>query len=1025
MASKEPLLIDLDQARSATALPLDQQLFREQFDQVIALVNDFAARGTARRTDRAGGGGGSPDDVLHEAILIAGARGSGKTTFILSLGEVLSKQSGGRIAALRPLDPTMVDGDTVFIAAVIANVLRHVEEFLRRDRGPKSEALQRSLERLSDGLLASSNAAWERSLLQAGSSSAFAERLVTFARGGLRLREVFAEFLGAAADLCGATIFVQPIDDVDTAGPQAHTVLETVRRYLTNARVLPIITGDLIQFRQVLLAARLQEVEVLWKHDPVKGSHGADAVRGAEALADQYLLKLVRPERRFQLRSAREALSEREVTVDSPGGKFDLEVLLRGAVDWTDPRPKYATPQALLPENTRLLRALLLWATARADRPIQPWEPKDFVDLLLLDDQAQRLSRWSASGLQELTAGRFAPFRDWVLADGSPRSRLALEPPKLPVGDEWSEALVCRSAAGVLRARFLKDSLLPLSYFFEVAWPADLAGAGVVDPGKVKRLVEPGAARHTAARILAERWDSSTASPSVQPGMARLPNATARTKGTDSLRHRWWHMRHTPARLGPLPWLRWLWGDGPDTDRRDYVWQLLVQARRNSGREVERADTTWLFEPEIERLLLSEKRPTQRALFRFVMAWFRGRVGVATGGSQVLDLGIGLAAVLDLATRYRALSVDDRTDDEVRLMLDRGLYRPDDGVLAARTAASAGSPTADDDEDLIEGADGDVEASELPDAFVASVKAWLDAAVNTPPVANPVRPAVMARWATLWRETQEAQADPKRAQAWCVGSFLSRGVLGMLNALLIAEASGSGRPMRDERSMVSSLKLDGVPGEGGLPGNYSAFGKLAVNLGRVRGGATVASGDLPLFDLIARCPILTLVLLPEWRELLSPAQAVVTREYARVGLGEDERGSMDLAVLLHALPLMQAAPRVDAVPNDSASRDWAERVGLQSAPDFDRGAPRDVVSSDAQWAILDSLAEGDPLLDSFANTQARKTFVSQVRQKKNFRNPMFFKTPARREHYAALFEHVLLPRWKVSQVDAPSPTSST
>src|SRR5688572_13544527 len=47
------------------------------------------------------------DEHIHEAITILGTRGSGKTTFLLSLREYFSKHS--KIQILNNIDPTLVE----------------------------------------------------------------------------------------------------------------------------------------------------------------------------------------------------------------------------------------------------------------------------------------------------------------------------------------------------------------------------------------------------------------------------------------------------------------------------------------------------------------------------------------------------------------------------------------------------------------------------------------------------------------------------------------------------------------------------------------------------------------------------------------------------------------------------------------------------------------------------------------------------------------------------------------------------
>jgi hypothetical protein len=64
-------------------------------------------------------------------------------------------------------------------------------------------------------------------------SEAFAvlQKYDTDRSGGIELAERFESFCRAAANLLGADMLLQPLDDVDLAGPEAYTTLEAVRRY--------------------------------------------------------------------------------------------------------------------------------------------------------------------------------------------------------------------------------------------------------------------------------------------------------------------------------------------------------------------------------------------------------------------------------------------------------------------------------------------------------------------------------------------------------------------------------------------------------------------------------------------------------------------------------------------------------------------------------------------------------------------------------------------------------------------------
>ena len=377
-ANNDTFTIDLNVVHGAVALPLEAQLFPEEMKRAIRLVEEFAeaAQGRQKRWDEDQKSMPWKDpELLHEALLVSGPRGSGKTTFLLSMFRHFHQpqQDGShakrhpKVEVLSPLDPTLVPNGDMFIGAVIANILRRVEG---RSYSPTSDReLANALQKLSGGLLAAHPDVWKKRLESASSESAYAEHLLRFSRDGLSLRSHFGNFVSAAATQIGVACFVQPIDDVDVAGKESWNVLEAVRRYLTTPRIMPIITGHLPQFRAMVLEEKLGEVPRRRSIAKEDGSDAKEALEEARALANQHLLKLIRPERRVLLTSARDAIklwrTTKEVRIvhGAGGASHTIDDLLYPITEWILTNKADEPSLDILPENARLMRAFLAWLT--------------------------------------------------------------------------------------------------------------------------------------------------------------------------------------------------------------------------------------------------------------------------------------------------------------------------------------------------------------------------------------------------------------------------------------------------------------------------------------------------------------------------------------------------------------------------------------------------------------------------------------------------------------------------------------
>lgn len=185
----------------------------------------------------------------HGAITIDGDRGTGKTSVLVNLGRYLEKKHSNRdlhrdVHVLKPIDPTLLeDGETLFTHVIIASILcddaiRHAQ----RSNQAKAMELSRALQDLSNAL---------ESLESHKDTSRGIDRLRSVA-DSRTLSEKIHLFFQKALRLLDKKLLVIPIDDVDTSLNRAFENLEVVRRYLVSPLVLPIISGSLKLYHQVV-----------------------------------------------------------------------------------------------------------------------------------------------------------------------------------------------------------------------------------------------------------------------------------------------------------------------------------------------------------------------------------------------------------------------------------------------------------------------------------------------------------------------------------------------------------------------------------------------------------------------------------------------------------------------------------------------------------------------------------------------------------------------------------------------------
>lgn len=241
----------------------------------------------------------------HNAILIEGGRGSGKTTFLLNCLDALDRADENfasvskRVKVLPILDPTLIETKQniiVVILSMIDEAVLHCSD----DDGALESARSDLAEGLSllDGIGQASayGAEWE-------DASWVMSRGLDKARKGHSFERRLNIYLEKALALLNVDAFVLAFDDVDTNFTHGFTILETIRKYLTSPRLILMLSGDLELYGRLLRRNIYRTFgERVLRHDiNILEKDKRDVAGAILELEEQFLLKVLPPQNRIAM----------------------------------------------------------------------------------------------------------------------------------------------------------------------------------------------------------------------------------------------------------------------------------------------------------------------------------------------------------------------------------------------------------------------------------------------------------------------------------------------------------------------------------------------------------------------------------------------------------------------------------------------------------------------------------------------------------------------------------------------------
>lgn len=478
----------------------------------------------------------------HDAILVSARRGDGKTTF---LTDVLRLIEGGRDTYIKSLpnesrataaslyslgivDPTLIETKQNIVVIVIEKIKAAADRAYKLDstgRKRHYEAFKEALQHLAAGIGLLDGIGDEAPLKEWADAAFVLDQGLARAGDASKFERAFHALVRCGAKVVGYDAFVLAIDDVDTSFERGWPVLEALRKYFATPRLKVIMAGDLKLYN---LLVRQQQWRQISK-DYVDIERQLQCV-GLPAyldqlatmvpvLQDQFLVKIVRPENRFELRPLL-ALAEGDLRFERTGDEEPEGPRQRQHLRQSSLIMRYSRELlALRAQADRdLVRAAILRLPLRSSLQAiaAAWPLVRSVGRDLDDEKEAAYRQLALEGLASVaaTALQTRDLDTVALDDANPDRVLAVLASWLAVKGDWpsrgrfhpdgvdeAEDIARLSIAARVVDMFRRHPSAMIDYWLRLCTVRELVDGGQVEPGaQLERLLS-----HLGTKTTTER----------------------------------------------------------------------------------------------------------------------------------------------------------------------------------------------------------------------------------------------------------------------------------------------------------------------------------------------------------------------------------------------------------------------------------------------------------------------------------------------------------------------------------------
>ncbi|WP_010324754.1 hypothetical protein [Marinobacterium stanieri] len=256
------------------------------------------------------------DESGRNVFFVDGTRGAGKTTFINSVVKRLNTDgddSNGRIKCLPTIDPTKLPRHEPILVTVTARLNKMVSDKLKEnwssnDHKGHKERWQNHLEQLKRGLHLLTDNEYKPEYF---SDALKLDAQLDYSIGGQDLSEIFDQLVECACEILGCKAIMISFDDIDTQFDTGWDVLESIRRFFNSQELVVVATGDLRLYSQLIRGKQYENYSKTLLDQEKESARLAERGYMVEHLEQQYLLKLFPVQKRIQLETMLQLVSEK------------------------------------------------------------------------------------------------------------------------------------------------------------------------------------------------------------------------------------------------------------------------------------------------------------------------------------------------------------------------------------------------------------------------------------------------------------------------------------------------------------------------------------------------------------------------------------------------------------------------------------------------------------------------------------------------------------------------------------------
>lgn len=267
----------------------------------------------------------------HNTITLSGSRGSGKTSFLLSLREDFKDSED--VLFIEIIDPTLIEEKGHIFLNIVTRVKSLIDDQKLDYNDEKYLKWNETLKKLATGLpmLDGINGGLDPS--DWNDTTFVMMDGLKRVEGANNLEWYFHQYIYMSLQILDKKYLMIAFDDVDTDFSKGWPVLEVLRKYLTSPQIITFLSGDLDLYSFLVRKKQWKNFgKTLLKNeydkdDTNKIIYSNEYPELVEKLESQYMMKLLKPEYRITLSTISSKLKSKKIKIflENLGGLWEIE----------------------------------------------------------------------------------------------------------------------------------------------------------------------------------------------------------------------------------------------------------------------------------------------------------------------------------------------------------------------------------------------------------------------------------------------------------------------------------------------------------------------------------------------------------------------------------------------------------------------------------------------------------------------------------------------------------------------------